>query len=205
MRDGFVKVAAISPDLKVGDCAYNAQRICEGISKAYDEGCKLVVFPELSVCGYTCGDLFMQSVLMSAAEDAVAKIRDHCAGKQIFAVVGAPVVACGKLYNTAVAIYDGKILGIVPKRNVPSYSEFYEGRYFEKGERLDNVDKTYYCGDEVEVCSKAVFRCLNMRDFCIGIEICEDMWIAGGPADALCAAGATVICNLSASDAADFW
>ena len=200
MRDGFVKVAAISPDLKVGDCAYNAQRICEGISKAYDEGCKLVVFPELSVCGYTCGDLFMQSVLMSAAEDAVAKIRDHCAGKQIFAVVGAPVVAGGKLYNSAVAIYDGKILGVVPKRNVPSYSEFYEGRYFEKGERLDNVDKTYYCGDEVEVCSKAVFRCLNMRDFCIGIEICEDMWIAGGPADALCAAGATVICNLSASD-----
>ena len=200
MKEGFVKVAAVGPDVKVGDCAYNAARICEGISKAYDDGCRLVVFPELSVCGYTCGDLFLQKVLLNAAEESVGKIRDFCVGKQIFVVVGAPVVAGGKLYNCAVAIYDGKILGVVPKRNVPSYSEFYEGRYFEKGERLDGVDKTNYCGEEVDVCSKAVFRCKDMRDFCIGIEICEDMWIAGGPADALCAAGATVICNLSASD-----
>lgn len=200
MKDGFVKVAAISPDVKVADCEYNSERICEGIAKAYDEGCKLAVFPELSVCGYTCGDLFLQNVLVEAAEKAVEKIRDFCVGKQIFVVVGAPVVACGKLYNCAVAVYDGKILGIVPKRNVPSYSEFYEGRYFETGEKLDNVDKTVYCGEETEVCSKAVFRCRNMRDLCIGIEICEDMWIAGGPADRLCAAGATVVCNLSASD-----
>lgn len=200
MKDGFVKVAAVSPDLKVADCAYNAERICEGIAKAYEDGCKLVVFPELSVCGYTAGDLLLQSVLLSASEQAVEKIADFCTGRQIMIVIGAPVVAGGKLYNAAIVIYDGRILGIVPKRNIPSYSEFYEGRYFETGDKLDSVDKTVYCGREVEVCSKAVFRCRNMRDFCVGVEICEDMWIAGGPADALCAAGATVICNLSASD-----
>ncbi len=200
MKDGFVKVAAVSPEIKVADCAFNAESVCKGIDRAYADGCKLVVFPELCVCGYTAGDLLLQSVLLEAAENAVEKIAEHCTGKQIFVAVGAPVVICGKLYNAAVAIFDGRILGIVPKRNVPSYSEFYEGRYFETGDKLDGVDKTVYCGHEVEVCSKAVFRCRNMRNFCIGIEICEDMWIAGGPADALCAGGATVICNLSASD-----
>lgn len=200
MKDGFVKVAAISPEVKVADCSFNAESIMRGIERAYADGCKLAVFPELSVCGYTAGDLLLQSVLLSAAENAVERIADFCKGKQIFVAVGAPVVAGGKLYNAAVAIYDGKILGIVPKRNVPSYSEFYEGRYFETGDKLDGVDKTVFCGREVEVCSMAVFRCRNMRDFCIGIEICEDMWIAGGPADRLCAGGATVICNLSASD-----
>lgn len=200
MRDGFVKVAAISPDVRVADCGYNAERICAGVQRAYDDGCKIVVFPELSVCGYTCGDLLLQDVLLSAAESAVERVAQFCRGKQIFTVIGAPVTIAGKLYNCAVAIYDGAILGIVPKRNVPSYAEFYEGRYFEKGEKLDGVDKTIYCGEEAEVCSQAVFRCRNMRDLCIGVEICEDMWIAGGPADRLCAAGATVICNLSASD-----
>ena len=200
MKDGFVKVAAVSPEVKVADCAFNAESICKGIDRAYADGCKLVVFPELSVCGYTSGDLLLQSVLLEAAENAVERIAEHCTGKQIFVAVGAPVVVGGKLYNAAVAIFDGRILGIVPKRNVPSYTEFYEGRYFETGDKLDNVDKTVYCGREVEVCSRAVFRCRNMRNFCIGIEICEDMWIAGGPADLLCAGGATVICNLSASD-----
>lgn len=200
MKDGFVKVAAFSPEVRVADCSFNAARICDGINKAFEDGCKVVVFPELSVCGYTAGDLFLQSTLTDSVEKAVETIKDHCVGRQIFVAVGAPVAIAGKLYNCAIAIYDGKILGIVPKRNVPSYAEFYEGRYFESGEKLDNVDKTVYCGDEVDVCSKAVFRCRNMRDFCIGIEICEDMWIAGGPADTLCAAGATIICNLSASD-----
>ncbi len=200
MKDGFVKVAAYSPDVRVADCSYNADRICEGIAKAYGDGCKVVVFPELSVCGYTVGDLVLQDALLSAVEKAVAKIVDFSAGKQIFCVAGAPVVIAGKLYNAAVAIYDGAILGVVPKRNVPSYSEFYEGRYFESGDKLDDVEKTVFCGREVAVCSKAVFRCRNMRELCIGVEICEDMWIAGGPADALCAAGATLICNLSASD-----
>ena len=200
MKDGFVKVAAISPDVRVADCDYNSSQIIKGIQRAYDEKCKLVVFPELSVCGYTSGDLLLQRTLIEAAERAVEKIADFCRGKQIFTAVGAPVVICGKLYNCAVAIYDGSIVGIVPKRNVPSYAEFYEGRYFETGDKLDGVNKTVYCGAETEVCSQAVFRCRNMRDFCIGIEICEDMWVAGGPADRLCAAGATVICNLSASD-----
>ena len=200
MKDGFVKVAAVSPSVKVADCEFNASQICEGIQRAFDDGANVVVFPELSVCGYTCGDLLLQNVLLQSAENAVEKIKDFCTGKQIFVVIGAPVVVCGKLYNCAVAIYDGKILGIVPKRNIPSYAEFYEGRYFESGDKLDRVDKTEYCGETVDVCSKAVFRCRNMKNLCIGIEICEDMWIADGPADRLCAAGATVICNLSASD-----
>ncbi len=198
MRHGFLRVAAATPVIRVADCEYNAGKIIELIDKTEADGNKLVVFPELCVTGYTCGDLFLQDTLLKGAIGAVKKIVDHTKGKEIVAVVGFPYIVRGKLYNTAAAICNGQVLGLIPKMSIPNYTEFYEARHFTAG--LQEPFLTGFLGKEVYFGSQLLFQCTNMPDYILGVEICEDLWIPKSPSIEHCIAGATVMANLSASD-----
>ena len=133
MKDGFIKAAAASPALRVADCAYNRDRIIEIIRKAQDRDVKLLVLPELAVTGYTCGDLFGQNALLEGALEALEDIIEATEESDLLLVIGVPLTAEGRLYNCAADMQDGELLGIVPKRNLPNYSEFYEARNFTPG------------------------------------------------------------------------
>lgn len=198
MRHGFLRVAAATPLIRVADCGYNTGKIMELIDIAEKKGNKLVVFPELCITGYTCGDLFLQDTLLRNAAESVKKIAGHTQGKEIVAVVGFPYQVKGKLYNTAAVLSGGKVLGLVPKMSIPNYTEFYEARHFTSG-YLDSFPINFL-GDEVYFGSRILFQCTDMPNFILGIEICEDLWIPQSPSIAHCIAGATVIANLSASD-----
>ena len=128
MRHGFVKVAAATPDIRVADVEFNTEKICEAISEACEKKAKIIVFPELCVTGYTCGDLFTQDALLKAAKDALVKIAEFTADKDILAFVGAPLCVSGKLYNVAAAMNCGRVLGFTTKTFLPNYAEFYEMR-----------------------------------------------------------------------------
>lgn len=198
MKHGFVKVAAATPIVKVADVISNGNRIRELIDRAEDEKVKLIVFPELSVTGYTCGDLFFQDALIKRAEVEIKLITEHTRGKEIITVVGFPYSYNYKLYNTAAVIKGGKVLGLVPKRNIPNYKELYESRYFTPG--LIEPLLVEFHGDKIYFGTKILFRCSNMNDFTFAIEICEDLWVPNSPSIEHCDAGAMIIANLSASD-----
>lgn len=198
MRDGFIKVAAVSPELRVADCAFNAGKIIEAASRAAKEGVRLLVMPELGLTGYTCGDLFFQRTLIDGAEREFAKILRDTAGLETVMLIGLPVRHNGKLYNCAVAVYKGEVLGVVPKRHIPNYSEFYEKRWFCAAPKENTVIKL--CGKEVPFGSKLIFRCAELEDFSFAAEICEDLWVPDPPSVAHAQAGAHIIANLSASD-----
>lgn len=193
---GYIRGMAAVPEVKVGDVDFNVGKIIEEINKAIDQKVDVLVFPELSVTGYTCGDLFLQSLLIKKAEEGVAKIIDATKGKEIFVAVGAPVINEGSLYNCAIAIADGKIEGIVPKTYIPNYNEFYEKRWFRSGSAL-SVPLAEYCGREILMSTQIYFLYKGVR---IGIEICEDLWVPNPPSDALSLGGCELILNLSASD-----
>ena len=133
MKDGFIKVCCVTPDIRVADCEYNADNIIRNIKEANERGVKLAVFPELCVSGYTCGDLFSQDILLRSAENAVLRIADETDKIDMVCVIGAPVMFEQKLYNCAIVMHRGRIIGIVPKHNIPNYSEFYEARHFASG------------------------------------------------------------------------
>ena len=199
MKDGFIRVAAATPDIKVADCDYNADRIIELIKQAAENSASVVVFPELCITGYTCGDLFLQKVLLDGAKNALKKIVDQTADCDLVTLVGLPMEMYGRLYNCAAVINKGKIIGIVPKKNIPGYSEFYETRHFatcRKG--YEYIEPTF--GDEFISFGEIIFRCWEIPEFVIGVEICEDLWVPEPPSGKLAAMGATIICNLSASD-----
>lgn len=198
MKHGFIRVAAATPVIRVADCGYNAGKIMELIKEAQEQGISLVIFPELCVTGYTCGDLFLQDTLLRSAMESVKEIADFTKGRELVAVIGFPYSVKGKLYNTAAVICDGKILGLVPKISIPNYTEFYEARHFTTG-NLDAIP-VHFMGEEVYFGSRILFQCTDLPDFILGIEICEDLWIPQSPSIAHCIAGATVIGNLSASD-----
>lgn len=198
MKDGFVRVAAATPLIKVADCDYNTDRIIELIDKAEKQEIKLIVFPELCITGYTCGDLFLQDTLLRSALEGIKRIKDHMDGRDLIAVVGFPFFMTGKLYNVAAVLQGGKILGLVPKLSIPNYSEFYEGRHFVKG--FSKPMLINFLGEEVYFGSKILFQCSEMPQFLLGAEICEDVWIPMSPSIGHSMAGATVIANLSASD-----
>ena len=199
MKDGFLRAAAATPEIKVADCDYNADRIIELIKQAADNSASVVVFPELCITGYTCGDLFLQKVLLEGAEKALEKIIMQTAGCDIVALVGLPLEVGGKLYNCAAVINKGRIVGIVPKKNIPSYSEFYETRHFSSWRGGYEYIENPIDGENIPF-GDVIFYCAEIPDFILGAEICEDLWIAEPPSGRLAAAGATVICNLSASD-----
>lgn len=198
MKDGFIRIAAATPLIKVADCDYNTEKIIELINSAEKQEIKLIVFPELCITGYTCGDLFLQDTLLKCAIDGIKKIKDHTVGKDIVAVVGFPFLMVGKLYNTAAVIKGGKVLGLVPKMSIPNYSEFYEGRHFTKG--FDQPVQINFLDENINFGSRLLFQCTEMPQFILGVEICEDLWIPLSPSIRHSMAGATVIANLSASD-----
>ena len=198
MKDGFIKIACATPDLKVADCDYNTDRIIEMIKDAYLKGVKVVCFPELSITGYTCGDLFLQSALGNSAENNLLRIVAETADIEIVSIVGLPFVYMGKIYNCAAVICKGEILGIVPKTNIPNYSEFYEARYFAPG--FESGYNTIIDGKDVTFGTNQTFECSSMPEFTFGVEICEDLWVGDSPSVKLARNGAAIIFNLSASD-----
>ncbi len=200
MKYGFVKVAAATPRIRVTDCEYNAEKIIAQIKEAHSNGASLVVFPELCITGYTCSDLFLQQTLLNAAEYAVKRIISETAADDIVSIVGVPIAVKQSLFNCAVVIFKGKILGIIPKMNIPNYSEFYEARHFTSGKEVvaDYIDFAGFF--DVRISDKLVFRCNQFPDFSFAVEICEDLWAPKSPSDELAISGADIICNLSTSD-----
>lgn len=196
--DGFLKVAAMTPKGRVADCAYNTEQICKMIDEAVKNGAKIVVFPELCITGYTCGDLFWQECLLEQAKHELHKVIFHSKEKDALIFVGLPWEKDGKLYNVAAAVCHGKLLGLVPKKNLPNYAEFYEARNFEPGN--ETVEWTEYEGKPVPFGTKQIFCCREMEGLKVAAEICEDLWVANPPSIGHALAGATVVVNLSASD-----
>ncbi|MCD7841144.1 MAG: NAD(+) synthase, partial [Lachnospiraceae bacterium] len=195
MKDGFIKVAALSPEIRVADCVYNTESICAGIEEALREHAKILVLPELCVTGYTCGDLFWQETLLEAARDSLTRLTAFSKGKDALIFVGLPIERNGKLYNVAAAFSDGDLLGFVPKRHLPNYNEFYEARYFTPGcEAVSFID---FNGQTVPFGMNLLFY---TKDLCVAAELCEDLWAPNPPSTAHALVGANVIVNLSASD-----
>ena len=198
MKYGFVKVAAATPQIRVGDTKFNGESIIRLIRDAEKAGVELLVFPELCVCGYTCGDLFGQDVLLSGAQCALKAIADATKGLEMLVFVGVPVRARGVLYNCAAAINGGKVLAFVPKRHLPNYAEFYEKRNFQPyiGENCT----VPFNGEEIPFGNKILFRSQTDPDFTVAAELCEDLWVPAPPSVSHALAGANIIVNLSASD-----
>lgn len=198
MRQGFVKVSVVTPDLKVADCGYNSRKIIEAMKVCREQKVKLAVFPELSVTGYTCGDLFLQESLLEKALKALEEIREASFGSDMLVIAGVPAAVNGKLYNCAAVIQNGSVLGLVPKHNIPNYSEFYEARHFSPGQ--EECVTAELNGEKVPFGMNLLFACREMPEFIVAAEICEDLWSAVPPSSCHAMAGATVIANLSASD-----
>lgn len=196
---GYIRCAAVSPALRVADPGYNTDRLLEAADEAFAKGCDIVLFPELCLTGYTCADLFYQSVVLRGALDALQRLTAYTAEKQIALVVGLPLVASGRLFNCAAFLSDGEVKGIVPKRFLPNYGEFYEERWF-SSEAERTVDEVEVHGRPVPFGADLLFRAASMPDCIIGIEICEDLWSVVPPSCDMALSGATLLLNLSASN-----
>ena len=200
MKDGFVKVAAGTPKIRVADCAHNGEQIITLMRQAVDRGVKVLTLPELCLTGYTCGDLFLQDTLLRGAEEALACVLTETAGLDLVAALGLPVRNPwdNKLYNCAAVIQKGEILALIPKMHIPNYGEFYEARWFATGKDVDVTVEL--CGQQVWMSPNCVLACETMSGLVLGVEICEDLWAAQPPSGTLARSGATLILNLSASD-----
>lgn len=200
MKHGFVKVAAVTPKIKVADPAYNVRRICECMEEAIERGAKIIVFPELCVTGYTCGDLFLQEILIRGAKEQLNVIVEASEGSDALVFVGLPVEKEHKLYNVAAAIQNGEILAMIPKRFIPAYAEFYEARHFSPGNQAPEPflwgEKEIPFGTDILLQADAD----SMEGLVVACEICEDVWAADAPGVAHALAGADVLVNLSASN-----
>lgn len=195
MKFGFIKVAAAIPGVKVADCSFNAQQIIELLNVAEAQGVQIIAFPELSITGYSCGDLFSQVLLLEQAEIALMQILGETRQLNVISIIGIPVSVESSLMNCAVVVYKGKILGVVPKTYLPNYKEFYEQRWFASSSICTDGTMVRLCGQSVPVNSRAVFECAEV---CFGIEICEDVWAPIPPSSILALKGADIIFNLSA-------
>lgn len=198
MKQGFVKVAAITPDMRVADVDYNTAEICKNIGEAVEAGAKVLVFPELAITGYTCGDLFFQDALLKSAEEGLRKIVEYTKGKDALIFVGLPFVHAGKLYNVAAALNDGELLGFTTKAFLPNYDEFYEMRYFQPGPTT--LEQILFDGKQVAFGPQILFECREMKELVVAAEICEDVWAPVPPSVPAAIQGATIIVNCSASD-----
>ena len=198
MKYGFVNVAAAVPTVKVADVEYNVQQIESIIAQAEGRGVEVIVFPELCLTGYTCQDLFKEQILLDRAEEAVIMLLDFTRKLDIVSIVGTPLIINGLLYNCAVIIQGGSILGIVPKTYLPNYGEFYEKRWFASAQDLNPAD-IFFAGSTIHVSAEPqLFVTGDGMKF--GVEICEDVWAPIPPSNNLALAGADIIFNLSASD-----
>jgi NAD+ synthase (glutamine-hydrolysing) len=194
---GYLRVGAAVPEIKIADPEFNREVIFKMIKEAEEKGIKVLTFPELSITGYSCGDLFNQDILLDAAERELEKLIVHSRLIDMFIIVGMPVRVKNELYNCGVAFYKGTIYGVVPKVSIPNYSEFYEKRWFSKAP-LQSI-KIVFCGQEVEFGNNILFEETRTKST-IAIEICEDLWTPNPPSIKHCMAGANVVVNLSASN-----
>lgn len=198
MKDGFITVATATPQVAVADCEANTQAILACINEMAAVHAKVMVLPELCITGYTCSDLFWQTKLLDEAEAALSVIAEGSRQVDALIAVGMPLRVAGKLLNVAAILCRGKVLGFVPKVNLPAYNEFYETRHFTSGSA--DMDTVQFCGEEIPVGTNLLFSCENVVDLCVAAEICEDLWVPNPPSVQHALAGASVICNLSASD-----
>ena len=198
MQYGFVKTAALTPSIRLADCAYNARQIIEVLRGAAAAGAEIACLPELCITGYTCGDLFFQPVLQQGARDALADVLRDTAGLPLLFVLGLPLTHGGKLYNCAAVCQNGRVLGVVPKTHLPNYNEFYEKRQFTPAPAENGVIDL--SGAQVPFGTNLLFQCGTQPALTLAVEICEDLWAPLPPSTRHAMAGATLICNLSASD-----
>lgn len=197
MNYGFFRTAAASLKLRVADPDYNKEEIKKAIDKAVSEDVRLLVTPELSVTGYTCADLFFTKQLQNSAEQALCEIVKYTIDKNIVLLVGMPVPFYNSLYNCAVVISDGRICGIVPKKHIANYNEFYEKRWFASGGQFESCQPINLCGCDALIGSQI----FDLGDGAVlGVELCEDLWVPCPPSSTLVCHGANIIANLSASD-----
>ena len=197
-RYGFVRVCAVTPEIRVADIPFNENSMASAAADAVKKGAALVVFPELSLCGYTCGDLFNQRALQNGVLDALGRLVERSKEWDALLFIGAPIERDGRLYNCAVAVCGGRLLGVVPKKNIPNYGEFYERRYFcQAGKGVSEIE---LCGFKVPFGTNIVFKSERIPNFTVSAEICEDLWVPAPPSVGHALAGANIIVNLSCSD-----
>ncbi|MGL6198283.1 MAG: NAD(+) synthase [Lachnospiraceae bacterium] len=198
MKQGFVKVAAATPNIRVADVTHNTAEICRMIDEAVMQKAKVIVFPELCITGYTCGDLFTQDALLNRVKSGLREIAEYTKGKDALVFVGVPLVIEGKLYNAAAAINYGKILGFTTKTFLPNYGEFYEMRQFTAGPKEPRY--VQYDGEQVPFGARILFQSTLMDELVVAAELCEDAWAPIPPSLKSATRGATIIVNCSASN-----
>ncbi len=196
---GYARVAASVPELKVANVEFNTKEVIKEIKSLEKEGVQIVTFPELCLTGYTCADLFSQDILITKSKDAIKEVMDETKGLDIISIIGAPIVCDNQLFNCAVVINKGEILGIVPKTYIPNYGEFYEKRWFSTSNTLTSRTIRMF-GKEVPIGIDLIFRDTKDEKFTFGIEVCEDLWSPKAPSVEAALNGATMIFNLSASN-----
>ncbi|MBP1557352.1 MAG: NAD(+) synthase, partial [Oscillospiraceae bacterium] len=198
MKNGYIRVGCAAPKVRIADCAFNAEQIILAMREAKENELHILVTPELSLTGYTCGDLFMQGVLLDGTVSALESVLKATIGSDMIVVVGLPLCYLNKLYNCAAILQNGKILGVIPKKNLPNYAGSAEVRYFAPA--FEGTAEITLCGQDTLFGTDILFACREMRDFVFAAEICEDLWVPCPPSISHTAAGANVILNLSASN-----
>ena len=198
MLDGFIRVAAATPELKVADCQGNTRVMIEQMRQAAAKDVQLLIFPELGLTGYTCSDLFLSETLLEAARTGLQQIMSVSQDLDLICVVGLPLPYGAALYNTAAVVHRGRLLGLVPKAHIPNYSEFYEARHFSSGAEAAGTIRLF--GQDVPFGHDLLFACDERPDFVLAVEICEDLWVPQSPSIRQARSGATILANLSASD-----
>ncbi|MDR2475843.1 MAG: NAD(+) synthase [Bacteroidales bacterium] len=196
MYSGFVKIAIATPKVKVADCAYNREEMETIVHEAAEQDVEILCFPELAITSYTCGDLFYQQTLITAAEEEMARLSDNTCHLPLLVIVGMPVLLGERLFNAAVAFQGGRLLAVVPKTHIPNYSEFYEKRWFSSATD-ETATEVKLCGQKVPFGANILLRSGKV---CVGMEICEDLWQPSPPSSQLALNGANILFNLSASN-----
>ena len=201
-EDGFVRIAAATPRIRVADVPGNARAVVDAVRAAHDAGVAVLALPELCLTGYTCADLFFDRTLLSACAHALASILDETRKVPVLFTVGLPVAVEGAIYNCAAVCCQGELLGLTAKQHLPNYAEFYERRWFTPAPDPGDALVVELAGQVAPLASRIVYRCIDegARDLAVGVEICEDLWVATPPSIDMACAGATVILNASASD-----
>ena len=198
MYHGFIKVAAVTPEVRVADPVFNAEQILEQIRICEEKGVKIAVFPELALTAYTCGDLFLQNRLLEEAKEQLWRICEETQDTDMLLLIGLPAEIRGKLYNTAAVLQRGELLALIPKTYLPNYNEFYEQRHFTEGS--GPVEIVDWGGEEVPFGANILFSCDEVPHLTVAADVCEDLWAPVPPSTQHAVAGATVLCNLSASN-----
>lgn len=198
-EQGFIRVGAIVPKLKVADTKFNSEEIIQQMKNAHSKQIQIACFPELSITGYTCGDLFKQDILLDKSEEALRTILENTKDLDIVSILGMPLRLTNQLFNVALVLQRGKILGIVPKTFIPNNDEFYEKKWFSSSKDTTR-NEVEILGQKVPFGTDLLFKDINNKDICFGIEICEDLWAIEPPSNKLSMLGASIIFNLSASN-----